>query len=323
MKTRQKNILILAVLLSLVLNACAPAMATQVAFDGRADAPAASEMEPAKGAEMGITSNGVSDSFAQGAPRLVIHTANLNIVVLDPGASMDAITNMANEMGGFVVTSNLYKTSTNEGVEVPQADITIRVPAEKLTQAMDTIKAMVEDPTVDILTESVSGQDVTQEYTDTQSRLTNLEAAEKQLQDIMDSATKTEDVLSVYNELVSVREQIEVLKGQVKYYEESAALSAIIVNLHAQASVQPVVIAGWEPVGVARNAIQALIDTLQFLGSALIWIAIFVLPIAIILILVILALRTIWRKIFGSKPRKTAQAQPPAAQPPIDPTAQN
>ena len=56
---------------------------------------------------------------------------------------------------------------------------------------------------------------MTSDYTDLQSRLRNLEDAEEQLRTIMDSAFNTEDVLTVYNRLVEVREQIEVIKGQI------------------------------------------------------------------------------------------------------------
>jgi hypothetical protein len=91
---------------------------------------------------------------------------------------------------------------------------------------------------------------VTSEYTDLESRLGNLEAAEEQLTRIMESAVKTEDVLNVYNQLVQTREQIEVIKGQMKYYEQSAAMSAVSVELIPNEAVQPLSIGGWQPVGV-------------------------------------------------------------------------
>jgi hypothetical protein len=79
----------------------------------------------------------------------------------------------------------------------------------------------------------------------------------------MGSANRTEDVLNVYNQLTQVREQIEVTKGQIQYYEQSAALSSISVELVPDASVQPLTIAGWEPGGVAKEALQALITGLK------------------------------------------------------------
>ena len=48
---------------------------------------------------------------------------------------------------------------------------------------------------------------------------------------IMDGAVKTEDVLAVYNELVAVQGQIEVIKGQMQYFEQSARLSAVSIQL--------------------------------------------------------------------------------------------
>lgn len=248
--------------------------------------------------------------------RLVLRNANLTVVVDDPAKAMTTVTRMAETMGGFVVVSNLYKTTAKNGQEFPEATITVRVPAEKLNDAMDQIKGLVKDPKKDVRAENVSGQDVTKEYTDLQSRLTNLQDAEQQLREIMGSATKTEDVMAVYNQLIQIREQIEVTKGQIQYYEESAALSSISVLIQAQAAVQPLELGGWQPVGVARDALQALIDTMQFLGSAAIWLLIFVLPIGLVALAIFLVLRLLWgairRNRKGGKPSAPAAPAPPA-----------
>ncbi len=211
--------------------------------------------------------------------RMIIKNADLSIVVEEPLQKMDAIAEMAAEMGGFVVNSNVWQTTLNNGSKVPHAAINIRVPAERFDEALDAIKAGVGE----IASENVSGQDVTSEYTDLRSRLTNLEAAEAQLQEIMDQATKTEDVLQVYNNLISVREQIEVIKGQMQYYEQAAALSMISVDITGDAEAQPIQIGGWKPGGVAKDAIETLVDTLQWLGDMAIWFVLCVLPIGVIL----------------------------------------
>jgi len=220
--------------------------------------------------------------------RMVIKNASLSIVVEEPGASIEAISKLASDLGGFVVSSNLYRTQTANGLEVPQANITIRVPAETLDQALADIKSGAGQ----ILSENVSGQDVTQEYTDLESRLRNLERAEVQLTEIMEQAWETEDVLVVYNRLVEVQEQIELIKGQMKYYEQSAALSAISINIQANEAVQPLKIGNWQPVGVAKRALQALINTLKFLADMLIWIVLYILPVALILFFPV---RWLWR----------------------------
>jgi hypothetical protein len=317
----RRRLVIILLVMMFVLSGCSAA-ANQLPMEapsvGEGAAPAAMpEMDRQE--EYSASDSYTSGSIANQAPttsdRIVVRNASLNIVVEDPGNAMSKISRMSETMGGFVVTSNLYKTYTENGVEVPEATITVRVPAEKLAAALDEIKALVKDPDQDILSESVSGQDVTAEYTDLNSRLRNLKETEAQLREIMASAVRTEDVLAVNQELTRVREQIEVLEGQIKYYDEAAALSSIAVQLKAEASVQPVEIGGWRPVGVARDALQALIDAMQFLASAAIWLVIFALPIALI---IYFPLRFLWSLLRRGRNNKKTQLPTPPAAPPAE-----
>jgi hypothetical protein len=163
----------------------------------------------------------------------------------------------------------------------------------------------------DPVNENVSSQDVTSEYTDLESRLRNLENTETELTRIMEKGDTTEDIMTAFNQLVSIREQIEVIKGQMKYYSESARLSAVSVELIADAAVQPLTVGGWQPVGVAKEAIQALIDTLKFLGNAAIWLIIFILPVLLVLYFIFfIPLRWLWRKIRGKRKAKAPKTPP-------------
>jgi TolA-binding protein len=286
---------------ALLLAACAQAAAPEMApgdFGGESfTREAAGEFAPDE-------ASFVSDQSLQDIERLVIQNADLSVVVPDPAASMDRISAMADEMGGFVVTANLYTQQLESGVEVPRANITIRVPAERLTDALQRIR-QESDQTP--LNESINSEDVTSDYTDLQSRLRNLEQAEEQLRQIMEDATKTEDVLSVYNELVQVREEIEVIKGRMQYLEQSAALSAISVQLIANEAVQPLTIGGWQPGGVAKQAVQALINAFKYIIDAAIWVLIFVLP-TLLLLLVIFVL-PIYLVVRAWRRRRRARAQ--------------
>ena len=127
----------------------------------------------------------------------------------------------------------------------------------------------------------------------------------------MEEATKTEDVLQVYNNLVNVREQIEVIKGQMQYYEQAAALSSISIDIVADEADQPIQIGSWQPIGVAKDAIEALIDFLQGFVNFLIWAVIYLLPVAVFvggpLVLVWRGLRNWRRKRKAKKQAKAAQ----------------
>jgi len=225
----------------------------------------------------------IQDFSSEEQIQLVIKNANLTIVVPDPTVSMSNITELAEKLGGFVVTANMYKQTLSNGMQVPRASISIRVPSEKFNQALDSIRGESKQAPDN---ETISSQDVTSEYVDLKSRLKNLEAAEVELTRIMEDAHRTEDVLSVYNQLVSIREQIEVIKGQMKYYEQSAAMSLISVELIADKAIQPIEIGGWKPAGVVKEAIEALVRAMQGLVNALIWIVLFLLPILLVLFVI-------------------------------------
>ena len=265
-------------------------------------ASAPSEGERAALDIVNVSDQAVENATIQSGDRMVIKNAELNIVVDDPIKAMDVISKIPDQLGGggFVVDSRLYKTTTNNGIEVPEGSITIRIPAEKLTESLSQIKALVQDPKTDVQNENIAAQDITKEYTDLNSRLANLEKTEQKLQQFLDSARTTEDALNVLNQLSSVGEQIDVLKGQIKYYDDAARLSSISVKVLAKESVQPLTIGGWHPDGVAREAIQALIDALKFLVNFGIWLIIFILPVGILIFLpiwlIIRGIRSLRRK---------------------------
>lgn len=307
----RKQLIFLSVL-AILLSSCAVSSAqydSEILMD--AGAPMAKGINISSDSSFGEAEYSVSSASYQepgiqtqeSRTRMVIKNASLSIVVEEPGTTLDAISDLAADLGGFVVSSNLYRMEVEGGLEVPQANITIRVPAEKLDQALAEIKSGAGQ----ILNENISGQDVTQEYTDLESRLRNLENAEQQLTEIMEQAYETEDVLSVYNRLVDVQEQIELIKGQMQYYEQSAALSAISVNIQANEAVQPLKIGNWQPVGVAKRAIQALINTLELIANLLIWVALYILPVVLVLYFPI---RWIWKglkRLFSRGKKKKGQ----------------
>ena len=263
-------------------------------------APAAEEPAPAAvdlySADATKNLDPTGASQVQTQERMVIENADMAIVVKDPKARMAEISKLASEMGGFVVSSNLYQSYTGTGVEVPEASIVIRVPSERLDEALDRIK----EGAVDVEYENRSGQDVTNVYVDLQSQLKAKQAAEQQLLKILEKAETADDVLAIYLQLESIQTQIEQLKGQIKYYEESAALSSISVRLIAEEGTQPISIGPWTPSGAAKEAVEDLIRFAQNFAEFLIYFVISVIPslilIAIPLYLLFLAGRALFRR---------------------------
>jgi hypothetical protein len=317
----KRNLLFIFVITALLLSGCAAAATPEPFLLSNAGtggaAPQNRNVAPAAPQEKGMPA-GQSDAVvtvvdAAGKPtsqeRIVIQNANLTIVVKDPQAKMLEIGAMAQRLNGFVVSSNMAKTPIADNVTVSQGSINIRVPAKELDNALNEIKAN----TVEVQNENRSGQDVTDKYVDLQSQLKAKQAAADKLYEIMQTTTRAEDTLTVFNQLTQVQSDIEVLKGQINYYEQAAALSEITVSLIAEQTIQPIKIAGWQPQGVARDAVQALIDFFQGFANFLIWLIIFVIPVAAVIIVLMALLwrllRWFWRIVF---PKKTPPPAPTA-----------
>jgi predicted DNA binding CopG/RHH family protein len=298
---------------TLILGACGSAASTEAPIMadqemGYAPMPEAlPTMYTEEFAESAPGSGGGGDSRAANVERIVIQNADLSIVVADVEVRMQEIQEMAQEMGGFVVSSSLYQGYTSNYTPVPEASITIRVPSEDLDEALEKIKEDV----VDVQNETRSGQDVTAEYVDLKSRLKTYQAAEQELTKLMQSAADTDEVVNIFNQLMYYREQIEIIQGQIKYYEEAAALSAISIRIIAEETIQPIEIGGWEPQGVARDAIQDLIYFWQNFVDFLIRFVIYTLPvwitIGIPLYLAFLGVRWVFRKVRGNKKKVEPQ----------------
>jgi hypothetical protein len=201
--------------------------------------------------------------------KIVIKTASMSITVQDVAGTMQQIGTIARLYGGDVVSSNLYNTTDYNGVKIAQGDITVNVKAEQLDQAMADIRALVADPKNDISYENISSEDVTSTYVDLQSRKRNYENAAAKLTELMEKATKTEDALNVFNQLVSIQEQIEVLQGQINYYEHSSKLSTITIGVQEKSTVPPITTQGWNPLQTLRDAGQSLVKVLQGIADFL------------------------------------------------------
>lgn len=223
--------------------------------------------------------------------RLIIRSADVALVVTDTQTTIDQIAGMADSMGGFVVSSNTYRF--NE--DALQGDITVRVPAGRFDEALDAIK----DTAVEVNSETISGQDVTEEYVDLQARLQSLEAAEERLLEIMANAQNTTDLLQAEQQLTVRQAEIESIQGRLNFLEQSAALSRISVSLTPDVVAQAVDV-GWRPLTTVRRSFDSLLGGLTGIVDAVIFIVIAVIP-RLLIIAVLLAPfyfvgRALWRR---------------------------
>jgi hypothetical protein len=185
--------------------------------ESRADQPNAS----------GIPSAPPVPTAAETAPaidtRKLIRNAQLDLEVKSFQAAMDQITALTKAAGGYVDTSNSQKGGNGK----LQGTVVVKV----LPQNLDDFLLKLRD-LGDVQNQSVSTDDVTKDYYDTQARLDNSRRMEEQLQDLLKHAnSKVSDLLAVERELGRVRGQIEQMQGQLKLYDFEVQYATVTMQL--------------------------------------------------------------------------------------------
>jgi len=192
------------------------------------------------------------------------------------------ITRLAEKNGGFVSHTQSY---SDEDGNLTSGNITIRIPHDQYNPALEAVKGMGTVKSI-----SVSGQDVTQEYTDLESRLRNLEAQEEVLLELMKQSKKVSDSIEVQRELSYVQEQIEVIKGRMNYLDNMVSFSTIDIYLY-----EPLPIAdssGWGFLDALKKGLRGAVTVFNGILVFVIAASPIILFIAIILVIVWLIIRS-------------------------------
>ena len=272
MKRMTFIVLAVSILIMALLSACASL--GEVDSESAAYAPAYDKVE----AEESVSNTGSDQSrsslrLGPAQERLIIRSGQLVVVIRDTEESLEDIARMAEAMGGWVVSSNVYQRGGGKA-----GTITIRNPADQFDESMSQIK----DGAMEVRSESTNSQDVTEEYVDLEARLANLEATADRVRSFLEDTRNVEEALAVNQELSRLEGDIESLTGRMEFLSQSAAFSSLTVDLTPDELSQPIEVAGWRPGGVTKTAIESLISAFQAVANVAIWGVLFCLPLGLL-----------------------------------------
>ncbi len=214
-------------------------------------------------------------------------SGSIDISVEDLDIAQTTILAILNNYDGSIVSSSESGKGNNRTIHT-----TLKIPVDKFDSVYNDIKNIDGEVTY----ASYYTDDVTQEYTDLESRLRNLQEAEEQLVEILETAETVEDTLAVYEQLTSIRSQIEVLEGQIKYLDNQVDYSYITVTLTLSDVGKEITDEQWNPLGVLKVAFSSLVDLGKSLVDLLIWLVVFSPAIAIAILITILIKKTLKKK---------------------------
>lgn len=252
--------------------------------------------------------------------RLIIKNAEMTLLVADTAVAIDRLTQIVGDFGGYIISSREWFVDWY-GDNYKNATYTFAVPVDQFERALGRLRGI----SVRVLDERATGEDVTQEFVDLESRLRNLEATRDRIRTFLDRATTVEEALEVNQELSNIDAQIEETKGRMNFLVGRAAFSTITVTLEpelpdfvptatptstptATPTATPTSTATftptpWSPGDTFSNASQTLGSAYRNMAELTIWLLVVVIPIFAPFVLIV------WYFIWRANMRSRATAK--------------
>ncbi len=265
------NLTAIALIAGLILAACgrtdevAESMGRGYAGSIDASAPAPAQPPPAP----------------QAMPTRLIRNAHGRLEVRDLDAAVKSLTELVHSVNGTVAQSEI-----SSDVDLATATFLARIPAESLDSVINALGSLGKVRSI-----ATSSTDVTREYFDVETRLAVKEASVRRLTQLMDRASRVEDIVAVERELARATAELESLKGQITYFDRNIAQSELRLHLTESGS-------GFGT-ATARGVKQAIRNAAATFGQSigtLIYLVVFLLPWMLVVMILWLILRKIRRR---------------------------
>lgn len=253
----------------------------QKSAESGAEAPAQNAMP---GPNVVIQTGSEALTSVQSGNRMVIKNGEIRLLVEDTDNAIDRALQVVSDTRGYIISSRTWYQTGPEGKNYKYATVTVGVPADQFENAMRRLRTIA----LRVLDENAAGQDVSDEYVDLQSQLTNLEATRARIRSFLDNAKTVEESLRINSELAKIEADIERVKGRMNYLSNRSAFSTITITFEPDIpplpptptpTPQPTATPKpWNPGETAESATKTLTRIYQTLIELFIWIGIVLVP---------------------------------------------
>jgi len=165
------------------------------------------------------------------ANRKLIRNATVQLEIVSFDDAVQKITALANEERGYVATTSSEKQANGK----LRGTVIVKVLPENLDRFLQKVRGLGE-----LKNQTLGTEDVTKAYLDTDARLKNARVMEQRLVDMLKTKTgKVSDLLQVEKELGRVREDIEKMQGELKYWDSQVQFATVTVSLAEKEMEEP------------------------------------------------------------------------------------
>jgi hypothetical protein len=257
-----------------------------------ASMPVAGPAQPSDNSH-GSTSSSTSKSSAGTPQQYLIKSFNINMEVKDTrrvAADLQAWVSATDPLS--LVTNVNYQQVDNNLYSVSLA---FSVQASLFPSIENYLNTYPSQHGGKLLNVAMSTQDVSGDYIDSQSRLTNLKAEQQRLLTLVGSAQALSDVLAIDQRLTDVEGQIEQIDAHLSDLKSQTTFYNVTVSLQpAEVVITPPSSGGWSFSAIWQGALNAIKVVAQALATVAIWLLLFsvyIVPLALIIWLA----RRLWR----------------------------
>lgn len=262
----KKRLFPLFLALLLLLSACGASV-------GNSASAAAGDSGSMPGDANGWTEDASADTAESGADfsavrknaKLILN-ANLTLETQDFDKASADIEKMAADAGGYLESSSL-----SGDVGSRHASYVLRIPQEKFEVFYEQLGSSVH-----VVYSSRSSEDVTEQYTDIETRLATLTTKHERLLALLDQADKMEDIISLENALADCEYEIDSLTGSKRHYDDLVGFSTFYVDLEEVQTLTATPAGsgfGAQLTQAAKTGTRGLVDAVRALivGAVMFW----------------------------------------------------
>ncbi len=159
--------------------------------------------------------------------RIIIKTVHMEGETKAFDDSLAFIKSEVATLGGYIQSSDINNgDSYSGGKGVSRANMTIRIPAEKLSELLSSV-----GDRINVTYNKENIDDITDKYTDTEARINALKTQEARLLELLAAAENLNDIITLEEKLGAVRYEIESYTAQIRNYDTLVKYSTVYLNI--------------------------------------------------------------------------------------------
>ena len=293
---------LLAIFLALSLLLCGCGAESTGAANGavaRDEAYYSEEEEPKADA---LTGDSVNTQTNMPINQKLIRKIWLDAETEDMDALLTSVEGRIAELAGYVEARQVRNGSAYSGKRYRYAELTVRIPADKLDSFVDDVSARS-----NITDTRETTDDVTLSYVESESKVIALETEQTRLLELLAKAETMDDILKIESRLTDIRSQLERVKSQLRVYDNQINYGTVYLNItevteYTPVEEEPETI--WDRIGDGLK--ESWENTVEFLGDLMVFMIVilpYLLPWGVIAAVVLLL-------IYGKRKKKAKKNQP-------------